>query len=802
MPRLCALSVAGAVLAAAICHAAPPPPPEPLPGVELTDVLASADAWQAVSGLPVEALQIDGHAVLKLTCNFAGTEISRGCWDRSVGLDLTDATALSFDVYVDNLRALTDVNLYLGAAGGWYGARWYPEEEARWCRIRLPLAEFYVDKPGGGWGAIDTIRFSPWAGLREDAVIHIANFGLEDTPSRAALVLGEYEDRDGRPVDAAKYAGPVAQMLDDAGCPLPVLSSKRLTRDALAGLQALVLPYASGMPAEQAAPIAEFVRSGGKLIVMYGVPTELAELLGVEQKGWRSAEPRGEFASMRFAGESLAGAPAQVAQLSWGLIEASAVEGSGEVAAWWHDDGGARTDVPAIIASDAGAWFAHVLLTGDAAAKGRLLVALLEQHAPGTAGNVAQRRLAVMGQRLQEQDWEAALAVTRTQPAFGERAREAVERANGLRADAQAAVADAPFDAMSLADEAEAALEEAFCLAQQSEAGEFRATWCHPPEGIAGWGWPKTAAMLADAGIDHLLLNALHGASAGYPSAVVPFDKSNVAGRDYLQEAVDACAERGIGVHVWMTNFKAGGHAPDGLMQQFRDEGRLVVRDDGTVLESLCPSDPRNQQLQIDAMIEAAQRPGVAGVHFDYIRYPNSRTCSCDGCRARFEEANGQAIVNWPGDVQAEGPLREQWLEFRRANITRVVREVSEAVRAVEPECMISAAVFRSYPACADDVGQDWVAWADAGYLDFVCPMNYTHSSTQFRQLTEAELEHLGGSVPCYPGIGLLKGLGPVGATRQVQISRELGTGGFVIWSVYPQYADVYLRLGLSLLAD
>ncbi len=802
MSRLSALSVAGALLVAAICHAAPPPAPAPLPGVELPDVLAVAETWQAQSGPSAEVLQVGGHAVLKLTCNFAGTEIPRGCWDRSVELDLTDATAICFDVYVDNLRALRDVNLYLGAAGGWYGARWYPEEEARWCRIRLPLAEFYVDRPGGGWGAVDTIRFSPWAGLREDAVIYVANFGLEHTPSRAALVLGEYEDRDGRPVDAANYTNPVAQMLDDAGCPLPALSSKRLGPDALAGLHVLVLPYASGMPAEQAAPIAEFVRSGGKLIAMYGVPGELAELLGVAQQGWRSAQPKGEFASMRFAGEPPPGAPAQVAQLSWGLIEASAAEGTGEVAAWWHDDGGARTDVPAIITSDAGAWFSHILLTDDSAAKGRLLVALLERFAPGTAGNVAQRRLAVMGQRLQEQDWDAALALTRGQPAFGERARAAVGRATTLRADAQAAVADAPFDAMSLADEAEAALEEAFCLAQESAVGEFRATWCHPPEGIAGWGWPKTAAMLADAGIDHLILNALHGASAGYPSAVVPFDRSNVAERDYLQEAVDACAERGIGVHVWMTNFKAGGHTPDDLMQQFRDEGRLVVRDDGTVLESLCPSDPRNQQLQIDAMIEAAQRPGVAGIHFDYIRYPDYRTCFCDGCRARFEEANGQAIVNWPGDAQAEGPLREQWLEFRRANITRVVREVSEAVRTVAPGCMISAAVFRGYPACADDVGQDWVAWANAGYLDFVCPMNYTHSNTQFRQLTEAELQHLDGRVPCYPGIGLLKGLGPVGATRQVQIARELGTGGFVIWSVYPQYADVYPYLGMSLLAD
>ena len=113
---------------------------------------------------------------------------------------------------------------------------------------------------------------------------------------------------------------------------------------------------------------------------------------------------------------------------------------------------------------------------------------------------------------------------------------------------------------------------------------------------------------------------------------------------------------------------------------------------------------------------------------------------------------------------------------------------------------MISAAVFRNYPQCRDDVAQDWVAWAEAGYLDFLCPMNYTASNTQFRASTTAQLGHLRGTVPCYPGIGLLKGLGPVGAVRQIRISRELGTGGFVIWSVYPQYIDVYPYLGMSLL--
>ncbi len=807
----------GALLCVAVCAAQVPPPPDAPPDLTPLAVLQAspgesiAQAWRAhtvvddagaviaeASTAEAEGLWPAGRPVLRLPCNFADTTMPRALWDRAVQLDLTTSTAVCFDVYARNLSAIGSINLYLRSGDGWYGARWFPRDEGRWCRVRIPLGQFSVDRPGGGWGDIRTIRFSPWVARREDAALYIANFGVERSPLAAALVVAEYRNGDGRLVDGGRWAENVSWLLDEVGCALPALRTADLTAERLADLKLLVMPYASGLPPESAGRIADFVRAGGKLIACFSLPRSLADLLGVDQVGWRAAARSGEFASMRFAAEPPSGAPVEVRQGSWGIAEGRAVEGVGEVVAWWHDVAGERTDAPAIILSDNGAWFSHVLLRDDPAAKGRLLVALAERLLPGSAQFVARRRMAALGRRLEAPDWEHAVASVRAQAGFDAACEELLARAQAQRGAAVAA-AD-PFQAMSLADEAEQALVEAFCRAQVGAPDEFRATWCHPPEGIAGWGWERTAQRLREAGIDHLLLNVLHGASAAYPSAVLPLDRSNTEGRDYLAEAVEACAVHGIKVHVWMTNFRAADHTPEELMQRFRDEGRLAVRDDGTVIDTLCPSDPRNQQMQIDAMVEAAQRPGVAGIHFDYIRYPDGRTCFCDGCRRRFEAFARRAVDDWPADVQAGGDLREQWLEFRRANITHVVRTVAETVRREAPECMISAAVFQNYPACRDDVAQDWGAWAQAGYLDFVCPMNYTASHAQFRSLTSAQLAALDGAVPCYPGIGLLTGLGPVGAVRQVQIARELRTGGFVIWSVFPQYIDdVYPYLGMSL---
>jgi len=100
-----------------------------------------------------------------------------------------------------------------------------------------------------------------------------------------------------------------------------------------------------------------------------------------------------------------------------------------------------------------------------------------------------------------------------------------------------------------------------------------------------------------------------------------------------------------------------------------------------------------------------------------------------------------------------------------------------------------------------ETVAQDWKSWVEKGHLDFVCPMNYTGSCVEFENLLRNQLDVIGGRIPCYPGIGLLTGLGPVGAIRQIQITRKHKTGGFCLWSVRSPYAWVYPYLAEGITA-
>ena len=159
-------------------------------------------------------------------------------------------------------------------------------------------------------------------------------------------------------------------------------------------------------------------------------------------------------------------------------------------------------------------------------------------------------------------------------------------------------------------------------------------------------------------------------------------------------------------------------------------------------------------------------------------------------------------MTSWPKDTRTPGELREKWLDFRRSNISAVVRRVAEEARKIRPGVQISAAVFRNWPADRDSVGQDWKLWCDSGWLDFVCPMDYFDSNALFRNVVTAQKGYA-GKVPLYPGIGLSCWKNPHDAVKiaeQIGITRGLGLKGFTVFNYDANAESVLpsLRLGVT----
>ena len=260
---------------------------------------------------------------------------------------------------------------------------------------------------------------------------------------------------------------------------------------------------------------------------------------------------------------------------------------------------------------------------------------------------------------------------------------------------------------------------------------------------------------------------------------------------DQLAQCVAAARKHDLEVHAWKITWNLEG-APREFIKKMRESGRTQVSSAGKPLNWLCPSHPENVALELESILEIVTNYDVDGIHLDYIRYPGSHACYCEECRKRFTLATRLKIENWPAVVLPKaGVYSDRYTEWRTQQITRLVRLLSKRVREVDSYLKISAAVFGAYPACVPSIGQDWIAWSKAGYIDFVCPMNYTEDTDYFTELLVNQLALMPKDVAIYPGIGATASnslLRPDAVVEQVYLSRYLGASG---WAIFDYSVDI-----------
>lgn len=137
--------------------------------------------------------------------------------------------------------------------------------------------------------------------------------------------------------------------------------------------------------------------------------------------------------------------------------------------------------------------------------------------------------------------------------------------------------------------------------------------------------------------------------------------------------------------------------------------------------------------------MELATNYAVDGLHFDYIRYSERGSPYTHnvwgyhpGAVARFNTLHGHT-----GTPAADDP---DWLQFRRDQVTALVRKTWLSVRAARPEVCVSAACIAWGLAPVDataaafesssahrQVLQDWRGWLEEGIVDLAVPMVYQH---------------------------------------------------------------------------
>ncbi len=729
---------------------------------------AAQAAWQPMRGSASAVIAtVGGVSALKLSCDFAGAPIERASWDRTVNLDLVRFQGIQFRFYATRVAPVSHFNIYFQSGNGWYSAAFFPESTNAWNTITIDKASTRAEGSPAGWSSIRTIRISAWKGRSENTEFYVSGIrgiGVLGVDASIAIVRG----------GEGEFTENVAGTLAALGLSYATMTDQDVTAVRLRDAKVVILPNNPSLSDAAAAELIKYMDGGGKIIGFYAVPAKLRAAVGIEG----GAHIKAQFSAIRCA---LDGAPALVAQRSWNISEAKAVPGKSRVVATWLDGEGKSTGQAAIVASANAMWMTHVLLKDDAPNKQRMLMAMLGNLAPDLWRQAVDGAIAAIPS-------QGGAAVTRIR----DEARKLRDAGKYPEAAAKAA-------------EAKEKWMDVFARAQRPEPGEFRAFWCHRATGVEGMDWDAAIKRLAENGFTAILPNMLWGGAAFYESKVLPVAGAVATEGDQIAKVLTAAKKYGIQTHVWKVNWNLGRDAPPEFVEKMRRESRLQVSASGKEEPWLCPSHPENQKLEIASMVEVARNYAVDGIHFDYIRYPDNNHCFCNGCRRRFATATGAVIENWPRDVTSgDSPLRQKWLDWRRANITTVVKAVSEQARAVRPKLKISAAVFRNWEVDRDGVGQDWKLWCERGYLDFVCPMDYTNSDGQFEGWIESQ-KQWAGKTPVYPGIGASSSSSRFGADRvigQIQITRKHKTGGFVIFNYGVNEAkDLVPTLGLGITA-
>jgi uncharacterized lipoprotein YddW (UPF0748 family) len=219
---------------------------------------------------------------------------------------------------------------------------------------------------------------------------------------------------------------------------------------------------------------------------------------------------------------------------------------------------------------------------------------------------------------------------------------------------------------------------------------------------------------------------------------------------DALAHVVDKGHAAGLRVHAWINAApvwrdeappKAAGHVFNrhGLAAE-GDAQWLTRMRDGTpkfiVGYFLDLAHPAAADYLAGVYLDVARRYKVDGIHFDYIRYPETEPPLPRGADVGYNPVSLARFGRVHGRTDLPAPDDEAWSAWRRAQVSHFVRRVSLECREVNPTLQVSAAtiVWGKPPVKRTDfidvapmqrIFQDWIGWLEAGWLDMAVPMNY-----------------------------------------------------------------------------
>lgn len=308
-----------------------------------------------------------------------------------------------------------------------------------------------------------------------------------------------------------------------------------------------------------------------------------------------------------------------------------------------------------------------------------------------------------------------------------------------------------------------------------------------------------------------LIVQVVGRGDAWYRSDLLPRPEPlQGAGRDPLGELLPLAHAAGLEVHAWVNcclvwsaprpprdpRHVLNAH-PEWVarMADGRPMSRLTARQRHQLKVEgvfLSPAHPGVRRWLAEVVKELVTRYPVDGVQLDYIRQPGIAIGFDPTSRARFALEAGVDPLTISRQPRVErARLDSLWLGFQQDQVTAIVREVRDALRATRPAVTLSAAVLADTSVAWAHKKQPWSRWVREGLLDRAFLMCYAPQvETVLEQLSAVRGQI--GVERLVPGIAMYNTPMATAATK-IKAARALGFPTIALYS----YDSLYERPGL-----
>ncbi|HIK54460.1 MAG TPA: glycoside hydrolase family 10 protein [Synechococcales cyanobacterium M55_K2018_004] len=225
--------------------------------------------------------------------------------------------------------------------------------------------------------------------------------------------------------------------------------------------------------------------------------------------------------------------------------------------------------------------------------------------------------------------------------------------------------------------------------------------------------------------------------------------------RDMLQEVVQLGHQRGLAVVPW---FEFGLMAPVDSELALRHPDWLSRRQDGTTVWMqgkyprvwLNPFHPQVQQLIVGLIGEIVSEYEIDGIQLDdHFGLPIEMGYDPLTVQLYRRSHNGSSPPRNPKDPE--------WMRWRADQMTRMMAQVFETVKARKSDCIIALSP-NSREFAYQNFLQDWGNWERRGYVEELILQVYRRHLDAFTQeLDRPEVQQARTHIPV--GVGILTGL-------------------------------------------